>query len=106
MAIEGTLRVTPEQLKSTSTEFSTAGKQITTLTAEMLSKVKAMTSAWEGEASQAYITKFTSLQDDIEKMNRMVQEHVTDLQTMAASYEAAEKANTEATSSLLGDVIS
>lgn len=106
MAIEGTLKVTPQQLKSTSGEFSTTGRQITSLTAEMMSKVTAMSSVWQGDASTAYINKFRSLQDDIEKMNRMVQEHVTDLNAMADAYETAEKANVEAVSSLSGDVIS
>lgn len=104
--MEGILKVTPEKLNSTASEFSSTGKTISGLTQEMMTIVNGMKSVWQGEASTSYGAKFSGLQDDIEKMNRMIQEHVTDLTEMAAQYTAAEQANVEISSRLSSDVIS
>lgn len=60
---------------------------------------------WEGEAATAYITKFRGLEDDIQKMIRMIQEHSSDLQEMAQIYSEADMANAEEANSLSSDVI-
>lgn len=93
--MEGILKVTPEKLIQSSGEFATLGGQIKNLTAEMMSKVQGMKSVWQGEASEAYMTKFTSLQSDMDKLYRMVQEHADDLQQMASGYQTAEAGNAE-----------
>lgn len=103
--MEGILRVTPEQLISTAGEFSTKGTTISNLTSEMVNLANGLSSAWEGEAATAYVTKFRELEDDIQRMIKMVQEHATDLEEMARVYREAENANVEAASSLSGDVI-
>ena len=89
MAAEGIIKVNPEQLMSTAGEF---GGQ-------------AITNAWQGEASTAYIGKFQGLQDDMDKMFKMIQEHSADLQEMAAAYIDAETKNAEVAQSLSADVI-
>ena len=53
------------------------------LTGEMLSLIKSTNSIWQGEAATAYGNKFASLSPDMEKLYRMVNEHVQDLQEMA-----------------------
>ena len=63
--MEGILRVTPAELISISNDFSAKGNAISSLTAEMTNQVSSLTSAWEGEAATAYITKFRGLDDDI-----------------------------------------
>lgn len=103
--MEGILKVTPEQLISTASEFSSKAGTINSLTGEMTSKVSALASAWEGEAATAYITKFNGLQDDIEKMVAMVQEHSKDLNDMAEVYSSAEKQNVSDFEGLSADVI-
>lgn len=103
--MEGILKVTPEQLISTANDFQGKGNQIQTLTNEMVDLAKNLSSVWEGDAASAYINKFTSIEDDIQKMNRMIQEHVSDLTEMARIYQDAEKANIEEASSLSGDII-
>ena len=60
---------------------------------------------WEGEASTAYIAKFRGLEDDIQRMTRMIQEHSEDLQEMARIYSEADMANAEDANSLSADVI-
>lgn len=104
--MEGILKVTPEKLIGTSEEFNSTGGQIRTLTQNMVSMVDSLKSSWEGEAATSYSQKFHQLEDDMEKMHRMINEHVKDLQEMARQYQMAEKDNIQTGSSLAGDVIS
>ena len=103
--MEGMLKVTPEKLLQTSGEFSTTGNQIKNLTGEMLTLVKGLNSIWQGEAATAYGTKFNSLSGDMEKLYRMVQEHVKDLQEMAGQYKSAESGNAQQGSTLKSNVV-
>ena len=103
--MEGILRVTPEKLIQTSGEFATTGNQMKNLTSEMISQIQGMKGIWQGEAADAYGTKFNSLQTEMDKLYRMVQEHVNDLQEMAAQYQMAETGNTEQGSGLNINVI-
>lgn len=103
--MEGILKVTPEKLISTANEFNGTGSQVRALTQSMLDTVNSMKSIWQGEAATAYSTKFNALQDDMEKMNRMIAEHVTDLNEMARQYQSAENINLEDSNALAGDII-
>ena len=76
----GTIKVSPDKLLSTSAEFSSQGNTIISLTGEMMNIVASMSSVWEGEAASSYMTKFKSLESDIQTLNRMIQEHVNDLE--------------------------
>ena len=101
----GNLLVTPEQLRSASGKFSTTNGQIRSITGEMISLVNALSSVWSGEAADAFKTKFNQLSDDIERIYRMIEEHVKDLEEMAARYEAAEKESIDSSNALRGDII-
>lgn len=103
--MEGILKVTPEKLIQTSGEFAATGNQIKGLTGEMMSLVQGMKGIWLGEASSAYGNKFQSLQTDMDRLYRMVQEHVKDLQEMAELYQRAEAGNTEQGGSLRNNVV-
>lgn len=103
--MEGTLRVTPEQLEAAAGEFSNKGNTISNLTDQMIQLIEGLSSVWEGEASTAYATKFRQMDDDIQKMNRMIQEHANDLTEMARVYRDAETANQDEIAALAGDVI-
>ena len=103
--MNGVINVSTEQLRSTASEFSTLGQQVASLTSEMTNTVTGLSSAWEGEAAQAYINKFKGLDDDIQKMNRMIQEHVTDLNDMAQAYDEANSANVDLIGNLSSDEI-
>ena len=65
----------------------------------------AMSATWEGEAATAYINKFKGLEDDIQRMVRMIQEHSSDLEEMAQVYAQSDTANAEDANSLSSDVI-
>lgn len=103
--MEGILKVTPEKLIQTSGEFSTLGNQMKNLTGEMLSLIKGLEGIWQGEAATAYGNKFQSLSTDMEKLYRMVQEHVQDLQEMAAQYQKAESGSVDKGGSLSSNII-
>ena len=79
--------------------------QVRNLTAAMTDLVNGMASIWTGEAASAYTTKFNGLQDDISKINAMIQEHVNDLTQMASTYNSAEQASTSEAQGLSSDVI-
>ncbi|MBQ6376547.1 MAG: WXG100 family type VII secretion target [Lachnospiraceae bacterium] len=106
MAAEGMIKVSPELLSNTATDLSGKATQLQTLTGQMLELADGLTSAWQGEAATAYITKFHQLDDDMQKMYRMIQEHSADLTEMAAAYSQAENQNAELAQSLVAEVIS
>ncbi len=103
--MEGIIKVSPQLLTSTASEFSSQGTAVSNLTNEMMNLITGLSSTWEGEAASAYINKFRSLEDDIQKMVRMIQEHSTDLEEMARIYTEADNANMEEANSLSSDVI-
>ena len=103
--MEGIIKVSPEQLAATASEFGGQATQLQTLTAQMMDLLKSLSASWNGEASQAYLAKFQGLQPDMDKMFRMVQEHSKDLQEMSATYQNAERANVDATQSLLNNIL-
>lgn len=104
--MDGIIKVDPQQLLNTSGEFKATGGQIKSLTDNMISIIDSTKSVWEGDAATTYNTKFHQLQNDMEKMFRMIDEHVTDLNEMAQQYIDAEVDNVDTGSSLQGDVIS
>lgn len=104
--MEGIIKVDPQKLISTSEEFGTTGGQVKTITDNMMSIIDSLKSIWEGDAATAYNTKFHQLDDDMQRMYSMIQEHVKDLNEMAQQYITAENANIDTGNSLAGDVIS
>ena len=103
--MEGQILVTPEQLESTATEFSSIMTQVQNLATTMTDQVNGLSAKWQGEASTAYVNKFNQLNDDIAKLAAMIDEHVTDLREMAGVYRSAEQANQDLANSLAGDII-
>lgn len=99
------IKVTPEKLIQTANEFSQSGKSVSALTNEMMSIVNSLKSIWQGSAAVGFSNKFNSLQDDIEKINRIIQQHVNDLNEMARTYQAAEDSSVEESSRLMSEVL-
>lgn len=104
--MEGIIKVAPEKLIATSGEFSSKASTVSTLTSNMTNLATGLTSVWEGEAATAYMNKFRELDDDIQKMIRMIQEHSSDLEQMARLYMDADQYGSEQSGSLPSDVIS
>lgn len=104
--MEGFLKVDPAKLISAADEFNTTGGQVRSLTDQMIGIVDSLNTIWEGDAAMAYTQKFHQLDDDIERIHKMIQEHVKDLQEMAQQYTTAEMTNLDTGNSLTGDIIS
>ena len=101
--MDGTIKVSTQELRSASSQFSSYGSEIQNL---MLSLISGITGAvWSGEAASAYQSKFAGLEADISKINKMIQEHVTDLNTMADEYDRAEQQAQQEASALKNNII-
>lgn len=105
MALEGTLRVTPEQLSSTAQEFESIASVVANLSSEISGKASNLSSSWEGEASSAYVSKLTALNNDVQDVVRYIRTHATELQEMAQNYQSTEQANASQASGLPTNVI-
>ena len=103
--MEAILKVSPQQLISTADEFSAIGNQVRELTSAMLEKMTNLGGVYESEEATAYIAKANGLQDDIAKLNALIQEHVTDLNEMAQRYLEASTTTSDLISTLSSDVI-
>ena len=103
--MDGMIKVSPELLISTAGEFSNQGTTINTLAGEMLQLATGLASVWQGDGATAYITKFKGLENSIQLMVRMIQEHATDLEEMAKVYQESDKAAADEASGLVTDVI-
>ena len=104
--MQGFLKVTPEKLMEASSEFEASGSAVSSITQEMLSIVNSLKGIWQGEAASGFTNKFNGLADDIEKINRMIAEHVADLNEMAAEYQQAENESIEQANALNTEVVS
>lgn len=103
----GIIKVEPARLRSTAQNFQSTGQNIQRATQNMTNIINQLSGCvWSGEAADAYKRKFGQLQDDINRMVKMINEHVTDLNAMAAEYERAENTNKNLINSLKEDVIS
>ncbi len=98
--MNGILKVTPEKLISAAGDFSSSSSVVSGLTRQMVSMVDGLKSVWTGEAANAYNQKFHQLDDDIQRLNKMIQEHAADLKEMATAYQTAERQSQEALSAL------
>jgi WXG100 family type VII secretion target len=101
----GNLRVTPEKLISGSQQFSSSDNRVNNLTNQMMNIVSQLNPSWAGEAATGYYTKLRGLQNDMQKLHRMIQEHTQDLNEMARTYQQAERENVQTASALRTDRI-
>ena len=104
--MDGQLLVTPEEMESTANNLEGVQGQVDNITQQMLEEARSLTSVWEGDAATAYVNKFNTLEDDMQKMRNMLREHVDDLREMAGSYRRAEEANSAQAQALPADAIS
>ena len=104
--MRGTVRVSTTKLIQTANQFQGHGNQIKSITQQMTNTVNSLSRCvWTGEAANAYRNKFAALQDDINRMVKMIDEHVSDLNEMAKQYESAEQTSISLSASLSDNVI-
>ena len=69
--MDGQLLVTPEEMESTANNLEGVQGQVDNITQQMLEEARSLTSVWEGDAATAYVNKFNTLEDDMQKMRNM-----------------------------------
>ena len=100
------VKVTPERLKSTAASLNQTGASIKKTTSQMLALMTGISqSVWSGEASSAYLGKFSGLQSDITKMCKMIEDQVLHLNTIASEYQTTEAQRKAAAATLKNNVI-
>lgn len=100
------IKVSPERLRSAASTFSQTANSIKNVTSQMTQIVTSFSGrVWSGEASNAYKSKYNGLQDDINRLVKMVNDHSQHLTQIAAEYTRAETENTSQANSLSSDVI-
>lgn len=98
------IKVDYADLDKAATDFNTRLGEVKKITSNMMKAINDAGSTWTGEASAKYIGKFNKLQDDMEKMHNMINEHITDLTEMSKKYKSAEEQNAQVASRLKEDV--
>lgn len=102
----GTLKVTPDKLTSTASEFKNKSSKIRSMTQEMLQIVNSMNGIWEGEAQTTFAQRFKALDGDMAQIKLKIDEHVSDLNEMANTYKTTESAMASNVGALNTDFIS
>jgi WXG100 family type VII secretion target len=101
-----TIRVTPKELQDKAQMMENTGNEIKTLTENMTTKVLELTGRiWSGEAQQAYVTRFKSLEEDIARLNELCSNEAKHLYAIAQEYSKAEETNVAASGNLSEKVI-
>ena len=98
-------KVSTEQLLNTASELSNTGSSISNLTNEMMN-ISGQLASCSSESTQAFINKLNALEPSIQKINAMIQEHVSDLEKIVQEYTSTESQNLEAAQALQTDIIS
>ncbi len=88
-----TIKANSQTIISAAEEFRNTNNQIKTITTNMLEMIRALGTSWMGDAATGYSTKFNKLSEDMDKMYRMINEHVNDLSQIARNYDSGEETN-------------
>lgn len=99
------IKVETSKLRSAASQFSSTSTQIKNATNAMTQAVNQLNGAvWSGDAASSYIKQFTGLNDEITKIDKMLQEHIQDLQDIAAEYDRTENENRQTAGSLSNNI--
>lgn len=93
-------RVTPQALRTTSTNIKTISTKFQTLMGSIETEMKNMRSKWESEAANGFIAKFEGLKDNFEAYYKVITDYSNFLESTAKAYEAADSSITKATGNL------
>lgn len=96
-----TIKVETAKLRSAASNFSSLNGQIGNLINHMISEIQQINGAvWTGDAASAYNKKFNDLNASIKKIDKLIQEYVSDLNEIATEYDKAESQNRQTADSL------
>ncbi len=95
MAMEGSIRVAPQVLTETTTQFESLMKEAESLREEMNSSITGMSSVWEGETFDTYKTQFGKLSSSISEKHAAITKYLSQVRDIANEYMTADS-NTQA----------
>lgn len=99
------IKVETSRLRATASQFSSTSSQIKNATNAMTQAIGQLSGAvWSGDAATTYVNKFNGLNDEITKIDNMIQETVQDLNDIASEYDRAESENRQTASSLSSEL--
>ncbi len=102
----GTIRVNPGKLQAAASDFADTASIVQNLTREMTSIVSGLSGqVWSGGAAVAYVQKFNSLQDEMDRICQNIRHHSEELILMASQYETARNDSEDIVPTLSRDVI-
>ena len=84
------LKVTPEKLLETASQFSESEANIRSITQEMISIVESLKPIWQGEAATGFANRFAMLYEDMNRLYAIIRKHADALTEMAHEYTQAE----------------
>lgn len=104
-ASDVSFKVTPEVLQQKSQEIAAQVSTLRGLFADVQQAVNGTAAYWQGEAGTAHRDAYNSHNEDFNTMLARLQEHVTDLNSIAGNYIAFEDQIKEIEDALPSDVI-
>lgn len=84
---EYTIKVSKEQMEETINQFKSAKEQLSSAYGQMAAEVMALNSSWNGEASEAFVNRFSDLTANIKTSDATMEQAITGLKTAAEIYE-------------------
>lgn len=87
------IKVTSDELRRTMNKFNTCKEEMAQAYKQMSVEAKALSSTWEGEASQAFMNRFDELIANISTSDATIEQAVAGLEAAAQAYEKAESGN-------------
>ncbi len=84
-------KVTPEKLRSSSSNIKTISTNFTSTMASIETEMNNMKKKWESDAANTFINKFLGLKDNFEAYNKVINSYANFLEQAAKAYDAADK---------------
>lgn len=87
------IKVTTAELRQAIAKFNTCKAEMAAAYGQMSAEAMALNGSWDGEASQAFMDRFSELITNIRTSDATIEQAVKGLETAAQAYEEAEEAN-------------
>lgn len=87
------IKVTTAELRQAIAKFNTCKAEMAAAYGQMSTEAMVLNGSWDGEASQAFMDRFSELVANIRTSDATIEQAVKGLETAAQAYEEAEEAN-------------
>lgn len=84
------LKVTPEQLGSIASSVESAIDDYTANYSKIYEEAEMLATAWKGPASEAFLSRINSFENDFKSLNNLLLAYVDFLRTAEANYQTNE----------------